>query len=189
MLRASAATSSVPMLMQREIVLRRFGSEEVPLFDNIGDAVLTLIAGRGARARARSQTSTSKPPRPLQLLLLVRSPSNTHKHTAVRAAVWVLVVACGPVLFELPLRLPSVQIHYERSSAPPASTTRDSKSTRRRTCASARTQPECGRTYRQAGTANNGQCSQHPISAARTSCKSSRQVGSAGIQLESQAEL
>lgn len=86
-----------------------------------------------------------------QLLLLVRSPSNTHKHTAVRAAVWVLVVACGPVLFELPLRLPSVQIHYERSSAPPASTACDSKSTQRGTCASARTQPECGRTYRQAG--------------------------------------
>lgn len=150
----------------------------VPLFRNAGVAVLTLIAGRGARARARSQTSTSKPTPPLPvLLLLVRSPSNTHKHTAVRAAVWVSVVACGPVLFELPLRLPSVQIHYERSSAPPASTTCDSKSTRsKETCASAHTHNATplrdGLTSRQE-LQNNGQRTQHPISAARTSRKSS----------------
>lgn len=41
-------------------------------------------------------------------------------HTDMHAVVSVLVVACGPVVFELPLRLQSVQIHYERSSSLPA---------------------------------------------------------------------
>lgn len=114
--------------MRRKFGLRRRGGGGgggvLPSEEEVGVAVLTLITGQ-----ARSLTSTRAPPpapQPPPLSLLVRSPSNTHKHTVVRAAVWVLVVACGPVLFELPLRLPSVQIHYERSSAPPASTACDS---------------------------------------------------------------
>lgn len=127
--------------------------------------------GLGARAHARSQNVNERASLNPRLLLPVHFSPSTRKHTAARAAVWVLVVACGPVLFELPLRLPSVQIHYERSSATPASTTCDSKSKHRRTCASTRTQPECGRTHRQAGTANNGQGTRRPISMAWTSCK------------------
>lgn len=56
----------------------------------------------------------------------VHAPTNhnilsvfSHTHTAVPG----LAVACGPVVFELPLRLQSVQIHCERRSSLPASTT------------------------------------------------------------------
>lgn len=56
----------------------------------------------------------------------VHAPTNhnilsvfSHTHTVVPG----LAFACGPVVFELPLRLQSVQIHSERRSSLPASTT------------------------------------------------------------------
>lgn len=85
---------------------------------------------QGITTHVKTKTCTHRPNTPSHKLLL------THTQTHTQAAVWVLVVACGPVVFELPLRLQSVQIHYERPSSLPAESTatQTHKKKERNTC-------------------------------------------------------